>query len=69
MQCENHLCVFWKKDKCILNKISLGIFGQCAECIYIDISPKVIEKQRQQMLKSYREYLTGVNTNSLNANN
>ena len=55
MQCENYLCIFWKKDKCTLDKISLDIFGQCAECIYVDINPKIIEKQRQQMLKSFRK--------------
>ena len=55
MNCENYLCVFWEKDKCTLTEVSLDIIGQCTKCIYIDINSKIIEKQRQQMLKSFQK--------------
>jgi|GEM_PF-407103 len=55
MNCKNHFCIYWKKNKCALPKTSLDILGCCQECVYVDIDGKVLEKERQRILKSYQD--------------
>ena len=55
MNCENKFCIYWKKEKCILCKISLDIQGRCEKCVYISIDEQVIKKERERILKSYEE--------------
>ncbi len=50
MKCQNTFCVYWKKNKCILEEISLDISGQCEDCILIDMDEKFLEEQRKKLL-------------------
>ena len=51
MNCENIFCIYWEKNKCILDDISLDIIGNCDSCIYIDLSEKELEEYRKKGLK------------------
>ena len=54
MQCENLFCVYWSKDGCILNHVSLDVQGSCQEYIYITINDEYLEKAREMFLERYK---------------
>ena len=53
MNCENWLCIYEEKGKCILKNISIDSCGQCNECIYINLE----EEKLQEIKNAQREYL------------
>lgn len=53
MECENVFCVYEKDGKCILDKVSLDITGQCTECITVEIENVIIAKAKNNFLKKY----------------
>lgn len=44
MNCENWLCIYEEKGKCILKNISIDSCGQCNECIYINLEEDKLKK-------------------------
>lgn len=51
MQCKNELCIYCKKDKCILDSISIDTLGMCADCIQITIEAELLEKVKEDLLR------------------
>ena len=56
MECYNDLCVYWKKDICILDSISINEIGLCNEYISVDIPSDKMEEYREKHLKRLNEY-------------
>ena len=54
MLCENLFCIYWEAEKCILDEISLDIQGNCESCIYVDIDPNLLQKERKKLLDQLR---------------
>lgn len=50
MQCENHFCIYWDNNLCILDKISLDVLGCCQNCIYVDIDDNILQTARKKLL-------------------
>ncbi len=55
MNCDNNFCVYWEKDKCTLDKISVDNFGLCADCIFVILKEKTLRHARRKILKSYED--------------
>ena len=53
MECENFFCIYQSKKKCILDEISLNIFGACDCCIYPELDSDYLEKKKQILLEKY----------------
>ncbi len=51
MICENVLCIYNKKEKCILSEISLDYQGRCSECIYVSIEETQLKKLKKEQLR------------------
>ena len=56
MKCENELCLYEQKGKCILETIELDIIGQCTSCIYVDIPKKDLEKYKNIHKNKMKNY-------------
>ena len=56
MRCDNDLCVYWKEDICILDKISINEIGLCNEYISVDIPSDKMGKYREDHLQKLCEY-------------
>lgn len=56
MECYNDLCVYWKKDICILDSISINEIGLCNEYISVDIPSDKMEEYREKHLQRLNEY-------------
>lgn len=56
MNCENIFCIYWEKDKCILDNINLDISGVCQSCIYIELNDKVLETYRKNGIDKINGY-------------
>lgn len=57
MNCENCFCIYWKKGKCTLSKISLSISGACEDSVLVNINEEMLEKERKKILESYNNIL------------
>lgn len=55
MNCENDLCVYNSKGKCIIEEISVDSSGMCAACIYPNIDEKILEKAKNNFLERYKD--------------
>ncbi len=53
MRCENCYCVYWEKDRCILDEISLDMRGCCDECAYVVVDEAILLSERDRLLESY----------------
>lgn len=51
MQCDNIFCVYWSKEKCALEEITLNAYGTCESCIYVDIDEKLLERKREEFFE------------------
>ena len=56
MKCYNDLCVYWKEDTCILDRISINEIGLCNEYISVTIPSDELEKYRRKHLLKRYEY-------------
>lgn len=54
MHCENYFCIYWTKDLCNLNEISLYILGCCQSCIYVDIDEATLNEARKKLLEKLK---------------
>ncbi len=54
MECLNYFCIYQKDDECMLDEIELDINGSCAECIYPDIPPQILECEKEKLRKKYK---------------
>ncbi len=50
MICENYFCIYWKKNKCILDDIYLNSLGVCESCINISIPDEELDRLRKEQL-------------------
>ncbi len=55
MECENFLCIYQEDGKCTLDSISLGIMGECQECIYVNIEPELLKDLKKKHLERLSE--------------
>ena len=53
MNCENWLCIYEEKGKCVLKNIEIDAAGMCKECININLK----EEKLQEIKNAQREYL------------
>ena len=53
MTCENHFCIYWSDDSCLLQDIHLDILGCCRACIYIDVPEETLEQARRNLREIY----------------
>lgn len=51
MECENNLCIYCKKRRCILDSISLDAVGMCSDCVVINIDSVILEKAKADLLQ------------------
>ena len=51
MNCENYFCIYNKKEKCMLNEISLDFQGRCNECIYVYLEEAQLKKIKKEQLR------------------
>lgn len=56
INCNNYLCIYWKKEKCTLNEIELDISGVCQSCIYFIEQNGDLDKNRQNALKNLSKF-------------
>ncbi len=54
MICENHFCIYWWENTCILEEVTLDIQGTCQQCIYISIDDKDLQPLRNKMIEAYK---------------
>ncbi len=54
MICENHFCIYWWENACILEEVTLDIQGTCQQCIYISIDDKDLQPLRNKMIEAYK---------------
>lgn len=52
IKCENIFCVYWLHGHCKLSTISLGLFGNCLDCIVVDVDELELEQKRKELLRS-----------------
>ena len=50
MICDNDYCIYWKKNKCILDEIYLNNIGLCESCINVYIPDDELKKMRKEQL-------------------
>ena len=55
MDCDNCFCVYNFNGKCILENITINVYGMCEECIYPDIDKEALEKAKLKLLKEFEE--------------
>ena len=48
MRCENVFCIYWDKNCCCLDEISLDSQGSCESCIYVEIEEDVLAPKRMR---------------------
>jgi hypothetical protein len=53
MQCENVFCAYWQNYICRLEQITLDIQGKCRECVYVEPDAKLLNRERNKILKRY----------------
>ena len=58
MKCENSLCVYQSKGKCLLTNVNIDSLGMCAECIHTEIDEKVLNESKFKLLKSLENTIT-----------
>ncbi len=51
MECENYFCVYWRNEKCILDKIRINGLGMCDECIMVNIKEEVLDAEKKRYLE------------------
>lgn len=51
MNCENRLCVYWRENLCILDKIEIDSLGMCSACILVDIAETQLRAAREAFLR------------------
>lgn len=49
MRCENHFCIYYEDDACLLDDITLDTLGQCESCIYVNLPETLLCRVRAQM--------------------
>lgn len=55
MNCENYFCIYNFKNKCIVENISINIYGMCGDCIYPDIDKQILEDAKLKLLKDFED--------------
>ena len=55
MNCANIFCIYNLKNKCILKKITINLYGICDDCIYPNIDEKILEEAKTELLKEYED--------------
>lgn len=57
----NDFCVYWSKNKCTLDKISIDVQGFCEACIYLSVDEDVLDKYRKKTLERLDRLLQCLN--------
>ena len=55
MDCENHFCIYNFEKKCIIENISVNIYGMCQDGVYPDIDKEVLEEAKLKLLKDFED--------------
>lgn len=51
VRCENKLCIYYEKDKCCIEEISISSQGTCEECIQVEFEESELIKKRVALLE------------------
>lgn len=51
MNCEQEFCIYNKKYKCILKKISINALAMCEDCILVLPDYDTLEDEKRKILK------------------
>lgn len=46
MECDNFICIYQEDGKCILDRVSLDVMGQCKECILVTPDEETLQKMK-----------------------
>ena len=46
MRCENHFCIYYEDDACLLDDIALDVLGNCESCIYVTLPESLLRRVR-----------------------
>ena len=55
LKCENHLCIYWEENQCLLEWICIDSQGHCQSCIQADIPEDLLAQAREKMRRQYEE--------------
>lgn len=55
MYCDNCFCVYWLNNCCFFDEISLDALGRCQDCICVNISEEVLQKERKKVLDYFED--------------
>lgn len=47
MNCQNKFCAYFDDEQCTLDEISIGMLGECLDCIYIDLDETLLDEERK----------------------
>ena len=53
MRCENHFCIYYEDDACLLDDIALDVLGNCESCIYVTLPESLLRRVRAQMRECF----------------
>lgn len=50
MYCSNMLCIYCRKNKCILDEISIDEIGVCEDFTLVDIPEQTLQRYKDKQL-------------------
>lgn len=53
-QCEDYLCIYYEKEHCTLEYITLNHMGMCMNNVHVYLDNKEFEKIRKQQLEQIK---------------
>ena len=51
MECENDYCIYNRKSRCVLDKISINSLGMCDDCIMIELDEEFLEAEKARQIR------------------
>ncbi len=48
MKCENIFCIYQKKGECVLEFVDHDFFGNCTECICVEIEESLLNEMKKR---------------------
>jgi len=54
ISCENVFCIYYEKDKCILDSISLDEMGICTNVFFVNVEELYLSYKRKKLLSKFK---------------
>lgn len=48
--CENELCIYQEKNRCLLRKVDIGEVGICTDCIQVQLDATELKNRKKKAL-------------------